>query len=468
MAIKALFAVLGMIDSTKVRLGHSTGMQAARGSTTVLACLALLCMTAGCSQTMPDREIRMTRSYLYYLDGAGGGKPLSNWSGGIRQGLQDAGYNGAGEMFSWNTGLGVVADQDSSVEYKRSKAAELAQQIQPYTREHPGAPVTLIGLSAGTAVAVFTLEALPVGCPVNNVILLGASISATYDLTQALQRVSNRMYVFTSEKDAVLAFLVPSAGTADRQQGVPSAGLYGFQVPPGASAATRTQYAKISYIGWRPEFEQAGNFGGHTDTVKAPFVQEYIAPLIMQAGARRIQPTTAVAARMIQNPDYGRWAGFAPGSWATFEGHQIFDGVRRPVRMTAKLVSRHQDRVVIERTYVMLDAGSAEPLRVQTFVATANILPEQHPLTCPTAKIVNLPGERLTVAGRPLECEVRTVDAKGQFLEWGSDVSASICGNRQVPGGVVRVSLKSHKGGEPFEFDGQVVAYGVPPGAARG
>jgi len=434
----------------------------------MLAGLGLLCMTAGCTQYQPDRAIRMTRSYVYYLDGAGGGGVISNWAGGVKQGLLDAGYNGAGDIFKWNTGLGVVADQDAPVEYKRQKAAELAQQIQQYTREHPGAPVTLMGLSAGTAVAVFTLEALPVSCPVNNVILLGASISSRYDLTQALQRVSNRMYVFTSEKDAVLAFLVPTAGTADRQQGVPSAGLYGFQMPPGASAATRTQYAKISYIGWRPEFEQAGNFGGHTDTVKAPFVQEYIAPLIMQAGVRRIQPSTTASTGTVQNPDYGRWVGFAPGSWATFEGHQIFDGVRRPVRMTAKLVSRHQDRVVIERTYLMLDAGSDEPLRVQTFVAPAAILPGQHPLSCPTAKIVSLPNERLMVAGKPLECEVRTVEAKGQFVEWGSDVSAWIYGNRQIPGGVVRVSLKSHKGTAPFAFDGQVVAYGVPPGAARG
>jgi pimeloyl-ACP methyl ester carboxylesterase len=442
--------------------------RAARAQIPALAGLALLCVTAGCSQTMPDREIRMTRSYIYYLDGAGGGRPLSNWSGGVRQGLLDAGYNGAGEMFAWNTGLGVVADQDSSVEYKKQKASELAQQIQKYTQEHPRAPVTLMGLSAGTAVTVFTLEALPVNCPVNNVILLGASVSATYDLTQALQRVSNRMYVFTSQKDAVLAFLVPTAGTADRQQGVPSAGLQGFMMPVGASAQTRAQYAKVSYIGWRPEFEQAGNFGGHTDTVKAPFVQEYIAPLIMQVGARSVRPAAMAAAGRVQNPDYGRWAGFAPGSWATFEGHQLFDGVRRPVRMTAKLVSRHQDRVVIERTYLMLDAGPSEPLRVQTFVAPADILPEQHPLTCPTAKIVKLPNERQTVAGRPLECEVKTVDAKGQFLEWGSDVSAWIYGNREVPGGVVRVSLKSHKGSVPFEFDGQVIGYGVPPGAARG
>jgi hypothetical protein len=55
-----------------------------------------------------------------------------NWAGGVRQGLLEAGYDGAGEIVKWNTGLGVVPDQSSSVEYKRSKAAECAQDIQQY------------------------------------------------------------------------------------------------------------------------------------------------------------------------------------------------------------------------------------------------------------------------------------------------------------------------------------------------
>ena len=192
----------------------------------------------------------------------------------------------------------------------------MRRSIQQYAKEHPGAPVTLMGLSAGTAVTVFVLEALPPTCPVENVILLGASISADYDLTRALQRVRNRMYVFTSEKDGVLAFLVPMAGTADRQKGVPSAGLSGFQMPARPSAETRAQYAKVAHIHWRPEFAKAGDFGGHTDTVKAPFVQQYIAPLIMAGMARRVQ--VASAAGKVRNPDYDRWAAFAPGAWTTF------------------------------------------------------------------------------------------------------------------------------------------------------
>jgi pimeloyl-ACP methyl ester carboxylesterase len=436
---------------------------------TTLSLLSLLaCVTAGCSQAMPDRATRMTRGYVYYLDGAGGGSLLSNWSGGVRQGMLDAGYSGAGEMFRWNTGWGVVADQDSSVEYKRSKATELAQRIQQYTREQPGAPVTLMGLSAGTAVTVFALEALPATCQVNDVILLGASISADYDLTQALRRVRNRMYVFTSEQDAVLAFLVPASGTADRKKGVDAAGLRGFQIPAPASAETRSQYAKVSYIRWRPEFAKAGDLGGHTDTVKAPFVQEYIAPLVMQGGGRKVQQPATAASGTIRNPDYDRWAGFAPGSWATFQGWQVLDGKRQAVRMTARLVSRHEDKVVIERTYVSLDVGQKEPSRVQTFVAGATILPSEHPLTCPGAKVTNLPSERLTIGGKVLDCEVRTIQARGQFPEWGSNVACRMYGNRSVPGGAVKVLLRSHKGAEPFEFEAQLVAYGIAKGRASG
>jgi len=415
-----------------------------------------IALLTGCATTLPDRQERMTRGYIYYLDGAGGGGAISNWAGGVRQGMLDAGYNGAGEVFKWNAGMGVLADQDSSVEYKRSKASECAQRIQQYAKEHPGAPVTLMGLSAGTSVAVFTLEALPAGCPVENVILLGASISADYDLTRALQRVRNRMFVFTSEKDAVLAFLVPIAGTADRSNS-PSAGLHGFQMPDRASAETRAQYAKVAYIRWRPEFEKAGDTGGHTDTVKAPFVQQYIAPLVMASMAHRVQ--AAPAGGKVRNPDYERWAAFQPGSSATFEGYQLADGVKQSLRMTAKLISKHENRLVVERTYVPLEAGQKEPSRVQHFIVEAMIAPADHPLTSSSAKITEMPAETLTIGGKALKCRVRTVLAAGEFPEYGRDVSATVCQNDTVPGGMVRVWLKSNKGAQPFEFRGQVVKY---------
>ncbi len=419
----------------------------------------LLFGVTGCSQALPDRAERMTRGYVYYFDGAGGGG-IMNWAGGVKQGLLDAGYSGAGEVVHWNTGMGVVPDQEASVEYKRSKAGEAAGSIRQYAAEHPGAPITLIGLSAGTAVTVFTLEALPPSVPVDQVILLGASISDDYDLTQALRRVRNRMYVFTSERDAVLAFAVTVAGTADRR-GSPSAGLRGFELPPRASTETRAQYAKVVNIQWKPEFMADGNLGGHTDAVKAPFVQHYIAPLIMSGMARGVAQPILAAGSKVRNPDYERWAGMNPGSWVTFEGEQIDAGVRQPLRMRATLISRHEDRLIVERTYVVEAGGGNEAARVQQFLIPAQIDPGEHPLTSPGAQIAEGQPETLTVGGHALPVRVRTVRARGDFSDYGRDVDVTVAQNDSVPGGMLRVRLKSSRNGQPYEVRGQVVEYGI-------
>ncbi len=243
---------------------------------------------SGCSLPgpLPDHDERVKRAYIYYLDGAGGGSAARNWAAGLRQGLLDAGYRGSGEMFPWQTGVGITADQISSSDYKRGKARELAAKIVEYKRVHPGAPVDLVGLSAGTAVAAFTLEALPPDVMVNTVVFFGASIGAEYNMTAALKHVSNKLYIFTSERDAVLNAAVKTIGTADREStSGNSAGLTGFILPRGASSATRALYAeKIKRIAWRSDFERTGNFGGHTDGVKEAFVKEFVAPLITAHG----------------------------------------------------------------------------------------------------------------------------------------------------------------------------------------
>lgn len=418
--------------------------------------LVLATLETGCLGPLPDRAERLTRGCVYYFDGAGGGGVM-NWAGGVRQGLLDAGYSGGGELVAWNTGMGVLADQDSSVEYKRDKAGEAARAIQQYVKEHPGASVTLIGLSAGTAVTVFTLEALPETCPVDNVVLLGASISCDHDLTQALGRVRNRMYVFTSERDAVLAFAVAAAGTADRTHS-PSAGLDGFRMPARRTTETRTQYTKIVNIQWKPEFMAAGNLGGHTDAVKAPFVQEYIAPLIMAGMARSAPEPLFTSGSKIRNPDYDRWAGFNPGAWVLFEGEQVVDGARETMRMRAQLVSKHEDRLLVERTYVL---GKAGETRTQQFLVKARIDRAEHPLTSPTAKITEEAGRTIVLNGKPLAARVRAVQATGEFPEYGRDVLAQVAQNEAVPGGMVEVDLKASKNGRPYEVRGQVIQYGI-------
>lgn len=247
----------------------------------------------GCSQNLGGSQDDIPSSHgdVYYLDGAGGGGVISNWGRGVKSGLQMAGFNGDFVEPHWETGMGVFADQVASDAYKRQKAGEVAAMIREARAKYSDAPITLMGLSAGTAVAVFTLEQLPADCHVDNVVLLGASIGDDYDLTRALQRVSGRVYVFTSDNDAILNFAVPMAGTADRESGdVPSAGLHGFVLPPSASLQTRRLYSKVTNVAWRAEFERDGDWGGHTDATHPRFVHDYIAPLVLQEGPQNVHP----------------------------------------------------------------------------------------------------------------------------------------------------------------------------------
>jgi hypothetical protein len=251
----------------------------------VLLVLAAWPLAAGCEpQATIDNQQCLAQGYVYYLDGAGGGSALVNWGGGVKQGLKAAGYNVFGEMYQWETGLGAIHDQDASIEYKRGKAKDLAARMVAHHKQCEGDPMHIIALSAGTAIAAFTLEALPADFQVDTVVLLGASVSADHDMTQALKRVKTRLFIFTSRQDGVLGFLVPLTGTADREtSGAGPAGASGFLLPPGASEETRRLYAqKIITIAWTPEFEKAGNFGQHLDNVNEHFVKDYIAPLIME------------------------------------------------------------------------------------------------------------------------------------------------------------------------------------------
>lgn len=404
----------------------------------------------------------MTRGYIYYCDGAGGGG-LLNWSGGLSRGLKEGGYPGDGEIFAWNTGLGVVPDQKASVGYKRGKAREMVQKAVAYSREHPGAPVTFMGLSAGTTVLVFGLEEMPSGTRIEDAVLFGASISSTYDLTRALRNLNGRMYVFTSSTDPVLGFLVPMAGTADRQSGdVPSAGLRGFRMPYRASAETRRQYAKVVTIPWRPEFARLGYSGGHTDVLSDRFVAAHIAPrLAEKVGAA--PAALASTAGKVRNPDYERWAKFGVGSYSIVHGYQEHRGVRTPLRLKVTLKSKSPARLLVDREFYLTDRDATFPAQVQSLIAEAWIDPTHHPSTHPGSKIRDLQAKRVTVKGRTFTCPGRSIVSAGSFPQWGSNLAAMGYRCPDLPSGLVELKLNSHFQEEPFTFDGRVVDFMIVP-----
>jgi pimeloyl-ACP methyl ester carboxylesterase len=402
---------------------------------------ATLLLAGGCAMpTAPDRAERMTRGYVYYLDGASGGSLLRNWAGGVQQGLLDAGYDGAGEMYTWQTGLGLV---------------------EGYRSDHPDPPITIIGLSAGTAIAAFTLEQMPAKLMVENVIMLSGSLSATYDLTAALRHVNGKMYVFTSHRDSVLTMLLPVGGTADRASGTTETiGVEGPRLPEDASAETRSLYAeKIVLIAWNEEFKKYGHQGGHTDSVKAPFVREFVAPLVpTMAGAARV--TTPVSAEgKVENPDYARWARFAPGSWIEYAGYQVVNGVREPVHMRVTLVDEDANGLFLQRKYLPTEGGQPTPILPQGVFVDRLIEPEAHPMTHPDRREERRGTESVTIGTREVECEVVSLSATGNFPVWGTSVSGVIYSSKEVPGGMVRLEARTQMERGPVEFSAEVVDF---------
>lgn len=255
-----------------------------RLSVAVMVLLTAACASkpTGMPKPLANRAEREKLEYVYYLDGAGGGTAKKNWVPGVEQGFLEAGYPGAGELFSWETGKGLNADQTASVEYKRQKAGELAKSIQQRVEKYPGVPVDLLGFSAGTAEVVFAMEALPEKVQIDTVVLLGASISHDYDLTKMLKRLKGKMYVYTSTHDRMVGFFMKFSGSADRKYHDAGADIHGFVLPKGASEETRKLYAeKIVNIKWNKEFEKDGDRGHHFDNVKMEFIRDQVAPLFM-------------------------------------------------------------------------------------------------------------------------------------------------------------------------------------------
>ncbi|MCP4251036.1 MAG: hypothetical protein GY778_28700 [bacterium] len=209
---------------------------------------------------------------VVYLDGAG-------WFGSsraVKSGLRAAGYRGAFEVFTWTTFLGAPADHlvaaRSTIPAKR-----LARRLTALRRVNPKGKIYLIGLSAGTAVVVKGLEALPEGIEVDQVVLLSSSVSARHNLANALKHVRGRLYATNSRNDMILVSLGVSADGKVGRAG----GRAGFVLPKRKTRAVREQYAKMVNLPWRPGYAAFGWNGGHVRVTRAEFIQRVIAPRIL-------------------------------------------------------------------------------------------------------------------------------------------------------------------------------------------
>lgn len=129
----------------------------------------------------------------------------------------------------------------------------------------------------------------------------------------------------------------------------------------------------------------------------------------------------------------------------------------------AVLVSKSDDRLMVERSFTFTDESASNPIQIHSFIAEKWIDPSYHPTTDPRTRIGNLAGKRLTVEGKPHDIAGRTIVAAGSYPEWGADLEATICRNDAIPGHLGEIALQSHFLGEPFEYEGHCVEIKVVP-----
>ncbi len=218
---------------------------------------------------------------VIYLDGAGN---LGYGQDTVPSGLQAAGFRGDIENIIWTSFTGPLGDQVIRAN-AFLRADEVTRKIVKFHKNYPDAPVYVIGLSAGTGVAVWGVERLPADVRVESIVLLGSSLSSTFNMTKCLRHVNNKVFVLTSPQDAVLSGFIPVTGTIDGAYLVEPAGLAGLRPPTGIKPDDLKAYQdKIINIPWRSSFETLGNAGGHTDATSHAFVKEYIARRLLNIG----------------------------------------------------------------------------------------------------------------------------------------------------------------------------------------
>ncbi len=207
---------------------------------------------------------------------------------GIRRGLESAGYRGQVARVTWSLSFNPVIDQTVRI-IAQQGGKRLAGYIQDYMDQYPGRPVNVVGLSAGTGVAIWAVEALKPGYKVQNVVLISSSLSHDYDVSRALRNIEGCIYNYYSANDAVLAGPMKVFGTIDGVYFKDAAGAVGLRVPAGTEG-------RVINIAWNREFEKYGYYGGHGDGTNAAFVQHVIAQhLLSPPGAPG--PETALARR---------------------------------------------------------------------------------------------------------------------------------------------------------------------------
>lgn len=209
---------------------------------------------------------------VFYLDGAG-------WyasAGSVESGLRQGGFKGEFQRFSWSSFLGPATDHFIAAN-STLIAQRLATCIEEARSANPGAPINVMGLSAGSSVILLALQQLKEGVQVDNVVLFSPSVSSEHNLMKAMRHVKRNLYATTSPHDSILGALPVNADG----KGGPPAGRAGFRFPRGAGRETTAAYQRVINLPWQPSYSGYGWSGSHVSVTDSKFVAGVIAPRIL-------------------------------------------------------------------------------------------------------------------------------------------------------------------------------------------
>ena len=251
----------------------------------LLLLAACLCGTGGCTwmSYFGTDEHGSELGRTYFVGGAGSiGNVVGTFD--VPRGLRAAKYRGSIETFGWQSVIGGTLRDQLDRSRNEGEGRRLARRIQAYWKKYPGRRVNVIALSAGTGIAAWALEALPVQRRIGTVVFLGSSLSREYDLSSALARIDGHLYSFHSPDDPMLKFGLALTGPVDRPAGGAGvAGLSGFELPPGASESVQALYSRrLRNRPYKAEYAEYGYYGLHADSTSPGFIKAVIAPLLAE------------------------------------------------------------------------------------------------------------------------------------------------------------------------------------------
>jgi len=215
------------------------------------------------------------RGIVYVADGAG---DFRTTSAALKRVLAEDGVPLEVRTVLWSHGYWRVAADQLDEEHTRVEGLRLAEQIAAERRANPDQEIYLLGHCAGCGVVLSAAEALPPQS-VDGIILLAASMPTNYDLRPALRCSRGGIDNFYSSQDRWCLGLWLRLGIVAGARYTPAAGRFGFR-PVIESPADAAVYAHLRQHSWQPDWEWAGNSGGHYGCYQPEFLRLFIVPLL--------------------------------------------------------------------------------------------------------------------------------------------------------------------------------------------